>query len=266
MNEPVRIVSDLHLGHKISRVETVESLRPLIAGAGTLIFNGDTWQELATPFLDRSTTMLEELKSLCEDEGAEPVFLSGNHDPGWPGSGWVDLAGGQIIVTHGDALLYGGSPWKREILLSKDRVAGIWNAHPAADSDISQRIEVARVIARDLCSVEYPHGRRFVDRAWDAMVPPQRAVRMLEAWCTQGSAGAAFCERYFPNSRTLVIGHFHREGCWLRNGRRVINTGSFTSPGPAHWVEWNDGWLSRGVIDETPGACRKGHALDVWRL
>ena len=34
MNEPVRILSDLHLGHKISRISQVSALRPLIAGAG----------------------------------------------------------------------------------------------------------------------------------------------------------------------------------------------------------------------------------------
>jgi predicted phosphodiesterase len=209
--------------------------------------------------------MLKELKDLCAEEGVDPVFLSGNHDPGWPGPGWVGLADGQIIVTHGDALLFGGSPWKREILVSHERVVEIWDQHPNAGSEIAERIQVAREIARDLCSVEYPLGRRFVDRAWDAMIPPQRAVTMLEAWRTQGTAGAEFCRRYFPNAQALVIGHFHREGCWLRDGRRVINTGSFTSPGPAHWVEWNDGWLSRGIIHETPGICHKGRTLDVWR-
>lgn len=266
MNEPVRVLSDLHLGHKICRIEQVSALRPLIAGAGTVIFNGDTWQELARPFLERSTAMLEELKSLCREEGAEAVFLSGNHDPGWPGPGWVELAGGRIVVTHGDALLFDGSPWKREILVSGQRVMELWNEHPRADRDVEERLRVARKIARELCSVEYPTGRRFLQRAWDAIIPPRRAVKMIEAWMIQGAAGAEFCERYFPNAEMLVIGHFHRVGNWLRNGRRVINTGSFTSPGRAHWVEWNDGWLSRGVIDESPEICRKGETLDAWRF
>ena len=71
MKEPVRILSDLHLGHKISRIESVSALRPLIAGAGTIVFNGDTWQELALPFRERSEVMLDELKGLCAEEGAE---------------------------------------------------------------------------------------------------------------------------------------------------------------------------------------------------
>lgn len=266
MNEPVRVLSDLHLGHKVSRIEDVASLRPLIAGAATVIFNGDTWQELARTFYDRSIAMLEALKALCHEEGAEAVFLSGNHDPGWPGPGWVELAGGRIIITHGDALLFAGSPWKREILTSGQRIMELWDQHPAADQDVEERLRVARKIARELCSVEHPTGRHFIQRAWDAVLPPGRAVKMIESWALQASAGATFCESYFPHAEVLVVGHFHREGSWRKNGRQIINTGSFMAPGRAHWVEWNDGWLSRGCIDETPELCTKGPTLDVWRF
>lgn len=265
MNEPLRVLSDLHLGHKISRIAKVSALRPLIAGAGTVIFNGDTWQELAKPFIARSTVLLAELKNLCAEEGVEAVFLSGNHDPGWPGSGWVELAEGKIVITHGDALLFDGSPWKREILVRGERVMELWKQHPQAGHDVEERLRVARGIARELCSVDYPTGRHFLQRAWDAVLPPQRALKMLEAWFTQASAGSKFCDTYFPKAEVLVIGHFHRTGSWMKNNRRIINTGSFTSPGRAHWVEWHDGVLSRGVVDETPEACRKGKLLDVWR-
>jgi UDP-2,3-diacylglucosamine pyrophosphatase LpxH len=266
MREPIRILSDLHLGHKLSRIESVSALRPLIAGAGTVVFNGDTWQELAEPFRVRSAAMLEELKALCASEGVETVFLSGNHDPGWQGPGWVELAGGRIVVTHGDALMFAGSPWKREILVSGKRVHELWQKHPDAGHDAAARIDLAREIAFELCSVEYPLGRHFIQRAWDAVVPPQRALKMLESWFTQAAAGARFCEQYFPDAEVLVIGHFHHHGCWTRNQRLVIDTGSFASPGRAHWVEWNDGWLTRGEIEESPGHCRIGRNLGTWRF
>jgi predicted phosphodiesterase len=266
VDEPVRILSDLHLGHKICRIEKVATLRPLIAGAGTVIFNGDTWQELAAPFLARSTVMLDELKQLCREEGAKTIFLPGNHDPGWSGPGWVELAGGRIVITHGDALLRGGSPWKREILTSGERVNELWEKHPAARQEVAERLAVAREIARELCSVEYPTGRSFFQRAWDAVTPPARAVRMIEAWRTQGALGAAFCEAYFPRAEMLMIGHFHWNGTWSCAGRRVINTGSFTSPGRARWAEWSGGWLSWGLIEESPETCQKGKILDVWRF
>ncbi len=266
MKEPVRILSDLHLGHKVSRITKVEALRPLIAGAGTVIFNGDTWQEIAEPFRAHAAVMLAELKAICAEEGAEPVFLSGNHDPGWPGPGWIALAEGRIIVTHGDALYHDGSPWKREVLRAGNRVNELWAEHPGAAHDITVRLGLARRIAYELCSEEYPLGRHILQRAWDAVVPPQRALKMIEAWFTQGSAGADFCDRYFPDAEMLLIGHFHREGCWTCGGRTIINTGSFLDPGAAHWLEWNDGWLTRGVIGETLDLCTLGRKLDMWHL
>ena len=266
MNEPVRILSDLHLGHKVSRIERVAALRPLIAGAGTVVFNGDTWQELAPLYRERSAAMLAELQALCAAEGAAAVFLPGNHDPGWPGPGWVELAGGRIIVTHGDALLYEGSPWKREILTGRERIKELWQQHPTASHDVTARLQLAREIARTLCTVEYPRVRHVIQRVWDAVRPPARAIKMLKAWSMQGILGARFCDCYFPRAEVLIIGHFHCNGCWLKNRRLVINTGSFTTPGRAHWVEWNQGVLTRGLIKETPELYHCGRTLGTWRF
>ena len=92
------------------------------------------------------------------------------------------------------------------------------------------------------------------------------AIRMIEAWATQGAVGADFCKRYFPRAEVLVIGHFHWQGCWRRDGRLVIDIGSFTNPGRAEWVEWNGGWLTHGQVEESPDACRLGRRLGVWKL
>ena len=266
MMEPVRVISDLHLGHRVSRIVDVAALRPLLEGAGTVIFNGDTWQELAISFEKRSAGMLQELKELCAEVGCEPVFLSGNHDPGWPGKGWVELAEGKIVVTHGDGILFGGSPWKREVLAGGGMVERAWEKHPGAWEDAEIRLRVAREIARQLPSRSHPRGRHLLQRAWDAVVPPQRGVEMVMAWLSQGREGGKFCDRYFPDAEILVIGHFHWQGCWKVGDRLIINTGSFLPPSRAHWVEWGDGLLSRGVIVERPGGYRKGEVLDVWRV
>ena len=266
MNEPIRILSDLHLGHKVSRIGQVAALRPLLAGMGTVVFNGDTWEEMGQQYCGHSAAMLEELRELCAGEGATAVFLSGNHDPGWPGPGWLELANGRVIVTHGDALMHDSSPWKREILNSQQQVKELWQRFPAANHDPEERVRIAREIACLLRSAEYPKGRGFIQRAWDAALPPQRAFMMIHAWCTQGAMGARFCERYFPQAEALVVGHLHQRGCWVSKGRLVINTGSFVSPGRAHCVTWHDGWLARAEIDEFPDLCRPGRILGMWRF
>ncbi len=266
MKEPVRILSDLHLGHRVSRVSRVAALRPLLVGVGTVIFNGDTWQELAVPMRARSAEMLDELRALCAAEGCETVFLSGNHDPGWPGPGWVEWAQGRIVVTHGDALYHDGSPWSKMVMRGQRVVGELWAAHPAAETDARERIAVAREIARTLVPREYPQGRALWQRAWEAAFPPGRALRMLEVWHGQADAGAAFCERYFPRAEVLVTGHFHWPGAWRRRGRLVINTGAWMNPCHPWCVDWHDGLLWRRKIDERGSECRLGEIAGVWRV
>ena len=265
----VRIFSDLHLGHKVSRVDEVKAFTPLLDGVETAVFNGDTWQELSRDFRPRAEQQLAELRGLCAAAGAEPVFLTGNHDPGWQGEGWLELAGGRIVVTHGDTLLHDGSPWKHEILANPDRIEALWREHPDAAHNPAARIRVARAIASELRSRKHPRGRSLLRRAWDAAMPPQRAIHMIDAWLRQAHEGAAFCDRYFPQAEFLVIGHFHRAGCW-RIGRRVIlNTGAFMSPGRACLVDWfpEEGRLVYADIDESDTtAYRIGRIREVWHL
>jgi len=266
MREPVRILSDLHLGHRVSRVSRVAALRPLLAGAGTVVFNGDTWQELTAPFRERAAEMLEELREMCAREGCDTVFLAGNHDPGLPGQGWLELAGGRIVVTHGDALYFDSSPWSLAVLRGQEVVAELWAAHRAAWEDAGERLALAREIARNLVPRDFPLGRSLWQRAWEAVNPPGRALRILDAWFGQATAGAVFCERYFPAAEVLLIGHFHWPGMWLRRGRLVINTGSWMNPCSAWGVEWQDGFLRRMKIDERGDECRFGRIGGVWRV
>lgn len=265
MREPVRILSDLHLGHAASRIDEVEGLRPLVAGAGTLVFNGDTWQELAAACRPRAGLLLADLRELCREEGVEPVFLSGNHDPGWPGKGWLELAGGKVVVTHGDAVLWAGSPWSREALEREEEVRRLWEDHRGAEDDAGERLVLAREIARTLLAVSFPRGRSLARRTVDAVHPPRRAWEILSVWLRHPAATAAFGRRYFPDAEILVTGHFHWPGVWRRAGREVINTGAFVNPHPAWWVEWHDGWLRCGrVVDGPPW--RMGKVKGVWRV
>ena len=265
MKPPVRILGDLHLGHRVSRIDVVQKLRPLIAGTGSVIFNGDTWQELARPFREKSAAMLEELKALCAEEGTDPVFLSGNHDPGWPGPGWVELAGGRILITHGDAFFAEGSPWSREAFSRHAQVAELWERHGAAIADPAARIALAREIALILRAAEYPKGQKLWNRVLEALRPPRRAYEILRVWTQQADVAADFAERYFPDAKIVVKGHFHRTGIWHKRGKLVINLGAFMNPCPAWWGEFDGGYFRCGKIEE--GAdYRMGKVFGCWRL
>ncbi len=255
MKLPLRIFSDLHLGHRASRIDEVEKLRLLFRGAGTVVFNGDTWEELSPPWRALSEEMLGQLRRVLAEEGCEAVFLPGNHDPGWEGSGFLELAEGGIVITHGDALLRDGAPWKREMLANPDVVDELWTRFPDAATDIGSRLELARAIARRLPQTHHPDGRSLPSRALDAAFPPRRALNMISAWLRQGAHGARFCETYFPKAELLVCGHFHCHGICRARGRTVVNTGSFVVPGSAGWVEWDGGMLSAGRIREAGKTC-----------
>jgi exonuclease SbcD len=266
MSRPVRILSDLHLGHRVSRIGAADQLRPLIAGAATVIFNGDTWQELASLFRERSAGMLDRLRTICAEEGADPVFLSGNHDPGWPGPGWGELGGGRILIVHGDALFDDGSPWSREALTHQPEVAALWQQHQQARSDPAARIRLAREMALLLRARDYPKGKKLWQRAFDAIHPPARALQMLRVWTTQADAAAAFADRFFPQAEIVIMGHFHRAGIWRRRGRLIINLGAFMNPCPALWAEFDGEWLRCGRIDESGPDYRFGAVSGAWRL
>ena len=266
MRLPVRIFSDLHLGHKASRISDVESLRPLFKGAGTVVFNGDTWEELAEPWREKSLAMLERMKQILSEENCDVVFIRGNHDPGWEGKGWLELAEGKIAITHGDALLRDSSPWKREILSGQDSVEEIWRDFPDADTSLESRLAVAKEIAGRLPSLHHPEQRSLFSRIMDAAFPPRRALAMLRAWACQWDRGARFCETYFPNAEILVIGHFHFWGVWNVRGRTVVNLGSFVVPGRAKWAEWDGKFFSTGDVRESAEGCSPGERKHLLKL
>lgn len=265
LRHPVLILSDLHLGHPASRVTRVEDLRPLIEGAGSVVFNGDTFQELAREFRERSREKLDELRDLCARLGVEAHFLSGNHDPGWPGPGWLELAGGRIVVTHGDAVFWQGSPWSRERYAREDQLEELWREHLIRKDDAGERLRLAREVARTLRADSIPCGRSLPCRIHDALDPPRRGLEILRVWLTQADAIAGFAERYFPSAEVMVVGHFHRAGVWRRGGRLVVNSGAFLRPHAARWVEWSGDYLRVGRI-EMNGCYRRGGVNGVWHL
>ncbi|MGJ8642651.1 MAG: metallophosphoesterase [Luteolibacter sp.] len=266
MRLPVRIFSDLHLGHKASRIEDVEALMPLFEGAGTVVFNGDTWEEIPVAWREKSKEMLEKFRGLLASAGIDVVFLPGNHDPSWDGHGFIELAGGKVVVTHGDALLRDGAPWKREMLVGREIIEGLWRDFPDAETDPIARHELARAISKRMTTLHPPEGRSLLSRVIDAAFPPKRPWNMLKTWIGYGGLGATFCETYFPDAEILVTGHFHCRGIRKSAGKTVINTGSFVVPGPAAWVEWDGKAISMGGISNSKNGFERAQTKLIRRF
>ena len=112
--EPILILSDMHLGHRASRIKHPEQLAPLLRGPGSVIFNGDT-SEMRNPE-DRvvGRKLAADLARICHQSGRKAFFLNGNHDPNVSGTNHLDLAQGAILVTHGDILFLDVAPWSRD--------------------------------------------------------------------------------------------------------------------------------------------------------
>lgn len=259
---PLRLISDLHLGHDVSTVKTVESLRPLIAGAGTVVFNGDTHQERGRAFREKSDRMLQELRHLCAEEKVETVFLKGNHDPGAPGPDLLDLAGGRVVVIHGDILLPLISPWSvqvREFRPVLERIHAEYD-HQARRS-LETRLEILHRCRAALPPSETRQGgRSFKDRAalfLREIWPPRRPWEVLKVWTRLPGMASDFVEEFRPAAEVMVFGHTHRPRVWRRRGRLLVNTGAFVTFSRPLMVEMESETLSVHRLEDQNGSWRK---------
>lgn len=264
MKEPVLILSDLHLGHKASSIDDVAALEPLLRGAGTVILNGDTWQELAREFRDDGQRLWQELQDLCQRMKIDVIALPGNHDPSNGSQNSITLAKGKIIIMHGDCIFPEVAPWSRVAMLKKSELRELIARHP--QETIEQRFALARTVSRFLVPPYYAHSKNIFARIWDAITPPGRAWRMIVAWSTMVRETRKFAQRYFPESAFIICGHFHFSGIWDNQSPIVINSGSFMPPGSAYWTEWKENSLSVGVIEKKNGHWHRGLVLAIWKL
>ena len=264
MKQPVLILSDLHLGHKASVLWDVAALEPLLRGAGTLVLNGDTWQELAKEFHADGKRLWQQLQDLCRSLEIDIISLPGNHDPGNRDQDFVSLAAGKIIIMHGDTVFPEVAPWSRLAIQKEAELATLIQQHPQHSA--ADRFAMARAVSKLLVPRHYPKRKHLLARVWDAITPPRRALRMIDSWATMASATKRFAQRYFPSAEIIICGHFHRCGIWQKEDTVVINTGSFMPPGSAYWCEWHEQTLRVGVIEKRHEQWFRGEVLGVWMI
>jgi len=267
---PITVLSDLHLGHPASRIADLEQLAPLFQDAASVVFNGDTVEMLWLCNRDKAQAQVERLAEVCMAEGARPLFLNGNHDPVISSASHLDLAGGAILVTHGDVLFHEIAPWGREAkVLGAEHTRILEELGEAAHSDFEERLVAVKrtSLVLEMHEPRAPRGRwpglRLAFReGW----PPWRAFGVVRSWLRTPRLANELASRFRPEARFVLIGHTHRAGVWERGGRVVVNTGSFLPLSGKYAVRIEPGRLEVRKIAWAQGQWRLGGTIAAHDL
>lgn len=230
--EPILILSDVHYAHPACLLDHWTELQTLIQGARTVIFNGDTVEMRYSRTVESARGIIEQLRAYCASLGAEAIFVTGNHDPIISDTHQLDLAGGQVLVMHGDVLFDEITPWSREAKVVRPAHLKIMEAMGGKDAlDLDGRLVAARRACLEFEKIEVKHPPNvfgkitaYLQEFW----PPTRPLRILKIWGDTPGIAAAFAQQFRPGAGIVVMGHTHRSGVWSIGGHTVINTGSFT--------------------------------------
>ena len=219
-------------------------MRPLWQGAGTMVFNGDTVNVVVADDGGRDRGVLSHLSRLCGEDGVEAVFLAGNCDFDLPGERHLELAGGKVLVTHGEAIFRGVCPWRDVAPRVVSAKASALEQMPRDRREtLAGQLEAIRLsltAVRDPMRMLLPWWLKLTRRILYARSAPRRAWAMLRAWREAPSLAGRFFAEYAPQAKVIVIGHTHRAGVWDLGGRSLINTGSLSGPGRALTVRLED--------------------------
>jgi len=268
--DPVLILSDLHLGHRASRIDDASRLEALIRPFRTAIFNGDTaelWYAADRP-LGRKLTA--DLARFCHHVGCKAIFINGNHDPDISEVNHLDLHGGALLVTHGDILFLGVAPWSK---IAKQYLS----AHRRILKDLGEDALGSfehQLLATKRASLELQMWENPVDggslpglrllalQAW----PPNRPFKILHAWWQTPSLAVDMMKLFRPRAHVVLIGHTHYPGVWRRSGRIIVNTGSFLNYMRAQAAIIEGERLEVRWVNERNGNFTLGKVKEVFKI
>ena len=265
-----RILSDIHYGDHASLVRSPEALQPLFEGVGTVIFNGDTFETRAGPHVAELRAGREAFLAFCRDQPVPVRFVTGNHDPLFSPHHYLDLADGQVFVTHGDILFDSIAPWDRNVReVSRLYQAELARLPARLRHDFDALLGACKAASNALPAHPEPFLRGAIGRALCLAArtcPPWRIFHMMRAWHELPARVADLTRRHRPAARFTIVGHTHLPGVWKRNGVTVINTGSYLPPLGRQIVDLErDAVVVRSVICRNgrfyPGTVRTRRAL-----
>lgn len=237
------ILSDTHLGPPGRGAIDPDCIRPLWHGADELILNGDIAELMDVEYRAAAARFIMKIQALCEMDGVELTLLPGNHDPMLSDKRFLDLCGGEVFVTHGDALHPAISPWteeRRSLRRLHDDAAERLGVQPDRDAKLSIAQFASHFKWEELARKE-AEQKSSLRHKWDKLV---KIARVLWYWHTLPRAAGEFAQKYSPHARFFIFGHIHRAGIWKLGGRIIINTGSYDFPRNPQAVVIEGGVLS----------------------
>jgi predicted phosphodiesterase len=228
---PIRIISDIHLGNRASLVLEPEKVAALFQGVGTVVLNGDTFDHRRRERGKAPNHPIELFENLAWREGAELVMIAGNHDPDCSTVYHLDLAHGQILVTHGDVLYPEIAPWSHFAAQFREMIRKELEEleHPSLHT-LEHLLATNKSVARQILiqpHFYFPTNEGFIRHLLRYLWPPVRILRILGSWQRLPVSAAELAEDHRPQARFIIVGHTHFPGVWNRRGRCIINTGSF---------------------------------------
>ena len=250
----IRVLSDLHWGHKASLIKSSESLEGLVCEADKVIFNGDTLEqkfEDSPSHIKKPLPSLAQFRALLEEWDVEPIFLTGNHDPRISNAHYCELNGGEILVTHGDAIFQSVAPWSstkkilenavKRGLASRSKTQSFYSyLQVFKDASLEER-----ALLKDYDPTVWGEIRIFLRQAW----PPTRTLKILKCWQEAPEKAIELVNQFHKTPRFIVIGHTHKPDITRIGSTTVINTGSFLPwPGAIALDLDSDGLTARKII------------------
>lgn len=267
----LRILSDIHYGDHASSVRSLSSLTPLLAGVDHLVLNGDTFDSRPSHVPAYTQELAASVAAFFSQQVPQTTFLTGNHDPDFSPTHALDLAGGQILVTHGDILFDDIVPWGMDAALARKLVAGeLARLAPAARHVLENRLEAYRRAA-----LAIPQRHQSERNPWkyrvrfarDTVWPPLRIFRILAAWKNAPRLARNLVATHRPAAKFIILGHTHRPGIWRHpHGATVINTGSYCPPLGGGCVDLQGNTLSLRRVVQAGGDFRAGPVIGQFTL
>lgn len=230
----IRIVSDIHLGHKASVVDSLQALRSLANGIDWLIFNGDTL-ELKYGDLDVDHYDAPLQKRLFDEEaatwGCKVTLITGNHDPEISDIHSLEILDGQVFVTHGDGLFPTVAPWSSNIENLRKHSAKI---DPEATGITPGELHDYLTLHKQVTILAHNDDKTYNPTLWGKLKiflhqtwPPITPFRIIKSWREAPGRAVSLTNRFGLAPKIIVTGHTHYPGVWKRGLQTVVNLGSF---------------------------------------